>query len=480
VSEPAGPAAARLQAGVARCDITPPVGIAHGNWTAQVHQRAEGVDLPLTCTVLAASDGHESIILAEWELLYSLDGEALAEARRRITALTGVPADHIRLSAAHNHAGPSLGPPWFEAGAEMVAPYLESLPDRLAGTCLAAWRAMRPARIAAATGHSLLNCNRRLPWQPGRPLMAPNLDGFVDHELIVARIDDEAGQPIAILVNFAAHPTILAYDNRLISPDYPGTLRRVVEDLTGATCLFLQGAAGNQATVCDHTNQVEMARWVGRQLGLEAVRLAEAIHTQPGARQIVRHVESSWTMGATEYVPDPLAGEAALSRVSSRVRPVSLPRWQHAPPSPAEIENVQALQAQLADLHRREAPVEQVREANVAVRRALLELETTRRRSEPGPIQMELQAIRLGPLALLSMPVEPFAEIGVALKASSPFAATMVSGYSNGVLGYLPVAEAYPEGGYEIWVTPFAPEAAGLAIEAGRELLDEMYAVPAR
>src|SRR6185436_3672581 len=307
MSQPAGSAPPRLHVGVARCDITPPVGIAHGNWTAQVHQRAEGVDLPMSCTVLAASDGQESIILAEWELLYTLDGEALAEARRRITALTGVPADHIRLSAAHNHAGPSLRQPWFEAGAEMVAPYVDSLPDRLAGACLAAWRAMRPARIAAATGYSTVNSNRRLPWQPGRPLMTPNLDGFVDHELIVARIDDEAGQTLAILINFAAHPTILAYDNRLISPDYPGTLRRVVESLTGATCLFLQGAAGNLDTIRDQTNQVEDARWVGRQLGLEAARLAETIHTRPGARQIVKHIESSLTMGVTGYVPDPLA-----------------------------------------------------------------------------------------------------------------------------------------------------------------------------
>jgi hypothetical protein len=292
-----------------------------------------------------------------------------------------VPADHIRLSAAHNHAGPSLGPPWFEAGAEMVAPYLASLPDRLAGVCLAAWRALRPARIAAATSHSLVNCNRRRPWQPGRPLMTPNLDGFVDHELIVARIDDEAGQPIAILVNFAAHPTILAYDNRLISSDYPGTLRRVVESLSGATCLFLQGAAGNQVTLRDHTNQVEDARWVGRQLGLEAARVAEAIHTRPGARQIVKYVESSWTMGVTGYVPDPQADEAALSAVRSRTRRVSLPRWQQAPPSATESEHAQALQARLADLHREQAPVEQVREANLQVRRALMQLETTRQRS---------------------------------------------------------------------------------------------------
>src|SRR5947207_6109633 len=99
--------ASLFQAGAARCDITPPVGIAHGNWSAQVHERAEGIDLPLTCTVLAAGDGNEEVIIAEWELLFPPMGDWLVEARRRITELTGVPASHIRLSATHTHAGPN-------------------------------------------------------------------------------------------------------------------------------------------------------------------------------------------------------------------------------------------------------------------------------------------------------------------------------------------------------------------------------------
>ena len=94
-------------AGVGRCDITPPVGIAHGNWIAQVHERAEGIDLPLLCTALAASDGDEEIILAEWELLYPPEGEWLRQIRERITGLTGVPASHIRISSTHTHSGPT-------------------------------------------------------------------------------------------------------------------------------------------------------------------------------------------------------------------------------------------------------------------------------------------------------------------------------------------------------------------------------------
>ena len=49
----------QFYAGVARSNITPPVGIAHGNWSAQIHERAEGVDLPLYCSVIAAAGGDE-------------------------------------------------------------------------------------------------------------------------------------------------------------------------------------------------------------------------------------------------------------------------------------------------------------------------------------------------------------------------------------------------------------------------------------
>src|SRR5262249_33448282 len=101
-------------AGGARCDITPPIGITHAKWHAQVRERAEAVALPLCCTALAASDGTEEIILAEWELLYPPEGEWLDQIRARVTELTGVPGSHIRCSSTHTHSGPNLKRPWFD------------------------------------------------------------------------------------------------------------------------------------------------------------------------------------------------------------------------------------------------------------------------------------------------------------------------------------------------------------------------------
>lgn len=67
---------------------------------------------------------------------------------------------------------------------------------------------------------------------------------WLDDTVTVARVTTDDGTLLASIVNYACHPTTLAWDNTLISPDYIGAMREVVERDTGAPCLFLQGACG--------------------------------------------------------------------------------------------------------------------------------------------------------------------------------------------------------------------------------------------
>jgi hypothetical protein len=121
------------------------------------------------------------------------------------------------------------------------------------------------------------------------------------------------------------------------------------------------------------------------------------------------------------------------------------------------------------------APEEEVRAANREVRRAELNLFIIRERSKGVRMDLELQAMRVGNVVLLGVPVEPFAELGAEIKRRSPFAVTLFSGYTNGFTGYLPTPEAYQEGGYEVWVTPFSPEAAGILVEKSLETISELH-----
>jgi hypothetical protein len=90
-------------------------------------------------------------------------------------------------------------------------------------------------------------------------------------------------------------------------------------------------------------------------------------------------------------------------------------------------------------------------------------------------VELEIQAIRINDIAIVGIPGEPFVEIGLAVKAASPFQHTLFSGYSNIGGSYIPMANAFPVGGYEVDVTPYRPEAAQAVIDATGALLRELY-----
>jgi hypothetical protein len=73
------------------------------------------------------------------------------------------------------------------------------------------------------------------------------------------------------------------------------------------------------------------------------------------------------------------------------------------------------------------------------------------REGPPWPRQVfNVGALRVGEVAMVGLSAETFVEYQIALDASSPFERTLVFGTTNGVLGYLPTAAAYEEGGYEV------------------------------
>ena len=211
-----------LLAGVARADITPPIGIGHAGWGAQAHQRAAGVDLPLWVTALAISDGETTTVIVDIDCMYLFEPEARA-VRQAIVRLTGLPEAHVRISFTHTHSGPVSGSTWsawMSEGAELVPAYDTRIADEAAGVAWAAIRAMEPVRIGSGKGSSNISINRRYQ-RPGDNVVVVgrNPDGPVDREVIVVRIDTLDGRPLATIVNFACHPDHGRSGQR---PDHPG------------------------------------------------------------------------------------------------------------------------------------------------------------------------------------------------------------------------------------------------------------------
>ena len=458
----------RLRAGVGRAVITPPVGIAHAGWGAQTHQRAEGVDLDLLATVLVLDDGDVQAALADVE--FCVVGKELADPiRAAIAELTGIPPAHVRLSYTHTHSGPMLGPSWMTEGEELIPAYVQSLPGRIAGAAWEAKRRCRPVRVAAGSGVSDIVVNRRLRADGGRVIAGRNWDGFADREVKVVRIDDLDEHPLAVIVHHGCHPTIMGPPNRLLTPDYPGVVRQVVERATGALCLYLQGAAGNTHAVVDYVGDPAVYHRLGAILGHEAAKVALRLETLPRRERLVRVLESGAPLGI--YADEPFGEPDGTLRVVSR--PVSLGVRTYPPF--AETDAEARRHAERLRALRGHASHDELQAAVGVARRARMLADKAQRYAGHSEVAAELHGIRMGGIALVGFPGEPFSEIGVRVKQASPFPHTLFSGYTNDYLGYVPVAEAYPEGGYEVDTSPFLPDTADRLAEASLALLGELW-----
>jgi neutral ceramidase len=460
-----------LVAGTARTDITPPDGIAHAGWGAQTHQRAEGVDFPLYCTVLYVTDENNSTDLAIIDIDTCIISVAQdRELRNKVATASGIAHDNLRVSYTHTHSGPVTGVSWIVEGADLIDPWLESIYEKAAIAVNEAKNNAKKVRVTTASGQCEINVNRRPQTEDGTRYTGRDWEGFVDHEVLVTAFDDEDGAPVATIVNYACHPTIMAQDNRLITPDYPGITRKVVEDNVGGMCLFLQGAAGNIGPIDGFTGDLAVYRKAGHRLGLEASRIRMGMDPIPRKERLVKIEPSGADLGL--YV-DEQSGEPD-DTLSVSISHVTLPAKELPPPEQVRAD-FDSAQQRLEEVRKRTSDIEEIKKAAFPSKRAYIALNIAEVFGKGGSVELPVQVIRIGNTAFVALPVEPFAEIGVEVKAQSPADWTVFGGYSNGYYGYMPMSYAYPQGGYEVTTSPFAPGAGEQAIEACVQAIEDVW-----
>ena len=251
--------AAPLKAGAAVTDITPPVGFPMWGYGARRDMPSEGVLDPLRARALVLEVGTERIALVSLDLGRAPTRTSTASIRARVKMAIGL--EHFFLVSSHTHHGPVLE---LDDWPTPKNPYVRVLEQKIADLIVEAARAARPARLGVAS--------RQVSWNRNRH--SKREDKPVDPELLVLRVEDLAGKPIAHAVNFAAHPTMHEALVRKFSADFPGALADVVEKATGAPCLFLQGAAGDLSPNAGMERGPER---FGQALGREVLDLARSI-----------------------------------------------------------------------------------------------------------------------------------------------------------------------------------------------------------
>lgn len=465
-------AATVYRAGVGRVDITPPLTAPHANWGAQVHVLPDGVEAELWATALAVDDGTTLAVWVDLDLVIITREESDA-IRARVAESLGISREQVRVTVTHNHAGPPpSGWNWARLGQAALDGYYAMLPEYAASAARLAVADLRPARVGVGAGESRVAVNRRETAPDGRPATGVNPDGTIDPQVLVLRIDDTEGYPLAAVVGYTMHPTTLGPTNRLISPDWPGHLKRTVEDLTGAICLFVQGATGNVGPGPEgFTDDVSVVRKLGAMVGCEAARVYFGMHVPPVE---FRH-ERIWESGAPlgKWVAVPVPEPEPVVRLKERF--VELPLREQPPVAEAEARVAEA-QQRLDDLKAAGAPAAEIEAATFVVKRANMALRRARVYGGKTSFPVVVQALQIGPAVFVGTEGEPFAEIGLAIKERSPFPWTWFGGYTFGWAGYIPTADAFPQRGYEVDTSPFAPEAAQTLVDGTVELLKELAA----
>ncbi len=419
-------------------------------------------------TALALADDKSVIVILDVDAI-GFDLEWTNRILDEVGKLTRISREHIRFSCSHTHSGPNtFRLATISEGLEMALSYLESLPHLIAG---AAWQAienLQPVRVAVGAGTCDINVNRRFCDPQGLRASGPNYKGTVDHRVGVIRLDDFNEKPIAVVVHYACHPTIMAWQNQWFTPDYPGVMRKVVEQHTGGTCLFLQGAAGDIGPRAGYTGDLRAYRRAGTILGLEVAKVALNLVTLPRRECYIGVLQS----GAPIALYEKEVLEPEITRLRITYGTVSMPLRKLRPIPQLEAEARKCL----ADLEQAQSAnnPDRVRMARARLTQANWQADMARSYAGKSSVDWELQCIRFGTVALLSTRGEPFTDIALQIVARSPIPDTFFSGYSNGAFGYIPTKQAFSEGGYEIEASPFAPEAADKLIEKGVSMLHEM------
>lgn len=445
-----------IMAGVARRDITPSLSVPHAAWGAQAHVFAAGIEAELYTTVLVIGDGADIAVIIDADAGLFLIDQA-DEVRYAVAQALGIGVESIRLSVTHTHAGPCFWSDYYAAGKEARQAYFQYLTAQTAAAAQEAKLNRVGVSVGAGTGLCAIGKNRRQRLDDGRIIAGYEEHGVADPTVGVIRFEDgaDAERVIATIVHYSCHPTTLGYTNRLHSPDFPGVTKRMVERNLGGLCLFLQGSAGNIGPGPEgFLDNLPAVRTIGSILGAEAVKLSLEISAASWEHRFVGIVESGASLGIWQS-----AKKAATPSFRQFHTRIELPLRQRTPLEEA-ARKYRELADELRQLQMSNADNEAIRSVSYKVKRAFLDWDTSRKYSGMTHSSIEVQFLRLQDIVLIGAPLEPFVEIGLHIKANSPFRVTLFSGYANGHLGYLPIAGAYEEGGYEVETSPFAQGAA--------------------
>jgi hypothetical protein len=420
----------RFSAGAAISVITPRLGISiNGHFNDRVAKHIHD-ELHARCLVLNDGQTRLAIVVCDSCMI---PREVMDAAKLLIQERTGISAGNILISATHTHSAPTCTGV-FQS--EPDAEYQRFLVQRVADSVQRAINNSAPAKIGWGVGREPNQVfNRRWRMKPGTippnpfggtndlvrmnpPVESPDLvepAGPTDPDVSVLAVQSLEGKPVALLATYSLH--YVGAPGVDISADYFGACCARIDELLGVNrqdppfvAMLANGTSGD-------INNINFRQERPPQKPYEQINLvADAV-----AREAQRVYEG---MKFKDWVPLGVAQKEIPSGVR---RPDQ------------------------AELNRAEEILEKARGRELRGSEEIYARETTLLKDYPGEMTLFIQTMRVGDLGIVAIPCEVFVEIGLEIKARSPFKPTFTIELANGYNGYLPTPEHHKLGGYETW-----------------------------
>lgn len=275
---------AHFKVGFAQRDITPQSPMPMWGYGARHDALSQGVRDPLFAKAVVIDVGNEKAALVGLDLGRSPQPDQVARIRDAVTERAGV--SYILLVGSHTHHAPVIElkdePERGQGKFDDAVAYAENLETELIDVIVAAAENAQDARIGWGSAIVPLNRNRHSKIEP-KP---------IDSELSVIRFDDTEGDPIVIVVNYAAHPTMLPAQDLRFSAEFPGEMMNEVARLMDTECVFLQGATGDLSA--NRPEGVEGIEGYGQALAAEVVKIARDIETKVPENPSIQGVDETF------------------------------------------------------------------------------------------------------------------------------------------------------------------------------------------
>lgn len=428
-----------LRVGVAKIDITPPVGtMMDGN---PRNKGSQGIHDPLYAKALILDDARMNIAIIALDLI-GLYRENVDSIRSKIQDQLGINKNRILISCSHTHSGPST----LGLFCELDNAYFSLLEEKIPKAVAEAKANMEMVQLGAGIGKEdtighqrrlrMADGTIRMNWEEFSPDEMIGPAGPTDPQVGVIKFQRQNGSPKAILINHTCHPNILAGENYLFTADYPGYAMEMIEKETGAIALFTNGALGNIDIDPLKERGFQGAEKAGKILAEEVLRVITGV--QRTTSNNLKFLQGTLNIPLRKISEKELKWAKELTKGFKR-----------------------------SEVALRDGATEEIF-ADELIRLSKVKEKT---------INIEIQVISIGDILMVALSGEPFVEIGLQIKKISNFQYTFIIGLANDYVGYIPTEVAFKEGCYTTrparW-SKLIPEAERLIVNKVKELIEKL------